>query len=89
MENTIFIDNDDIHEITIGRNPKTDIRITVGNSYLKGTDNEVKVTAIEIDQNAFVVRNVRRVLIFAETLDGEEKLWKILEDIPVQITCKL
>jgi hypothetical protein len=50
MENndqTVFIDNDDIHEITIGINPKTDIRFTVGNSYLKGTPNEVRVTAMK------------------------------------------
>lgn len=89
VHSTHFIENENIHEITVGSDPRTDIRLTVGQAYLRNTPNEIKITAIEVDQNAFVTRGVRRILIFAETKGGEEKLWKILEDIPVSITCKL
>lgn len=86
---THFIDNENIHEVTLGSDPSNDVRLTVGKTYLKNSPNPITVTAIEVDQNSFVTRGVRRILVFGETPAGGEKLWKILEDIPVTITCKL
>lgn len=80
---------EEIHEITIGTDPTSDMRFTVGKLYLKESPHPVTVTYIEFDQNAYVEKNVQRVLVFVKTESGEEKLWKVFQDQPLTITCKL
>lgn len=87
MDSAYFIPNESIHEVTVGTNPKTDIRYTVGRTYQVGK-NSVTVTAIEFDQNALSTYGISRALIFAGTDNGEEVLWKVVENIPMIVTCK-
>jgi hypothetical protein len=89
MDSFHFIENENIHEITVGINTKTDIRYTVGRQYTCGTESKITVTAIEFDQNALVIYGISRALIFGEKNNGEEILWKVIENIPMSITCKV
>jgi len=86
-----FIDNDNIHEITVGTNPKEDLRFTVGNTYLKKGANPIVITGIEIDENYITDHGIIKAKIFGtlENGNGEEFLWKVLVDTPITITCKL
>ena len=70
-------------------NTKTDIRYTVGRQYTCGAESKITVTAIEFDQNALVIYGISRALIFGEKNNGEEILWKVIENIPMSITCKV
>lgn len=89
MDSFHFIENENIYEITVGINTKTDIRYTVGRQYTCGTESKITVTAIEFDQNALVIYGISRALIFGEKNNGEEILWKVIENIPMSITCKV
>lgn len=84
-----FIDNEEIHEITVGTDPKNDLRFTVGRIYMKDTSNETKVTAIVFDQNMLIQHSKLRVIVYGITKGGEEKVWKDLIDVPVTITSKV
>lgn len=91
-ESIHFIDNDRIHEITVGIDPKQDLRFTVGNPYLRNTPNPIEITGIEIDQNYMTEHGIVKAKVFAKQIekeDDEEFLWKVLVNIPLTITCKL
>lgn len=83
-----FINNEDIYELSVGTDPKTDIRYTVGNEYTRGRGRKIKITFIEFDQNSLLMFGVSRALVYAE-LDGKEILWKVFQDIPMSITCRI
>ena len=89
MDTFYFIENENIHEVTVGINPKTDIRYTVGNEYTCGRDTRLTITGIEFDQNALVEYGISRALIFGKKKDCDEILWKVIENIPMSITCKV
>ena len=85
MDSFYFIDNEKIREITIGTNPKEDLKITVGNTY---TSMPLEVTFIDIDQNAMIQFGQSIVRVWAKTPQGKEEIWKTYVDIPYSITSK-
>lgn len=88
MDSFHFIENENIYEVAVGIDPKTNIRYTVGKQYTCGPDSKITITAIEFDQNALVIYGISRALIFGE-VNGDEILWKVIENIPMSITCKV
>lgn len=84
-----FIDNENIYEVTVGVDPKNDMRFTVGKTYMKGTPNEITITDIVFDQNMLILYGVKRAIVWGETPEGEPKIWKDLIDVPMTITSKV
>ena len=52
-------------------------------------DTRLTITGIEFDQNALVEYGISRALIFGKKKDCDEILWKVIENIPMSITCKV
>lgn len=79
---------DQIHEVSVGTNPKEDVRYTVGTTYAGG---RLTITEIVYDQNSFFSHGERRVLIYARRKEDPttDFLWKVLEGQPVVITKKI
>lgn len=75
--------------MSVGHDPLNDMRFTVGKTYLKNTPSEVKITAIEYDHNSFIQFGQRRIYIHAETKEKDLIVWKIIENQPCIITCKI
>jgi hypothetical protein len=86
MSDIQFID--DIYEVSIGHNPKEDIRYTVGRVYKVGPK-QVEVTAIIYDLNSYFTHGERRIYIYGKSGSTEDFIWKILEGQPCTITRKL
>jgi len=89
MDSFYFINNEDIYEVSVGTDPKSNIRYTVGKQYSTGGGEKVVITAIAIDQNSLIEHGVNRALIYAQNEKGEEILWKVTVDIPLIITCRI
>lgn len=89
MNGQTFIDNENIHEVTVGINPKDDMRFTVGKTYMRGTPNQTTITEIVFDTNMLVLFGVKRAIVYVENSDGEIKIWKDLIDVPMTITSKV
>lgn len=87
MEGLVFIEN--IFEVSVGKDPKTDMRYNVGKEFsVKGK--KVKITHIVYDDTSFAVHGKSRAFIYVRAENGgEEKLWKILEDQSLVITLDL
>ena len=81
-----FIDNKEIYEISFGTDPKNDMRYTVGRKYV---NRSIEVDFIEYDHNSFLSLGQRRISIWATNDQNEQKLWKISENQPCMITCKI
>ena len=81
-----FINSEDIYEVSFGNDPKNDMRYTVGRKYLNG---RVEVTFIEYDHGSYTQFGHRRIYIRAEADQKTEKMWKISENQPCMITCKI
>jgi len=79
---------DDIYEVSIGNNPKEDMRYTVGRSY-RVASKSVTITEIVYDQNSYFTHGERRVYIYGSSSEGDEFLWKIIEGQPCTITRKV
>ena len=84
-----FINNENIYEITVGIDPKNDMRFTVGKTYMKGTPNQMTVTHIAFDQNMLVNYGSTRAIVYAVDGEGVEKQWKDFVSVPVSITSKV
>jgi hypothetical protein len=89
MTGPSFIDNENIYEITVGTDPKNDMRFTVGKVYMRGTENQMTVTHIAFDQNMLVEYGRTRAIVYGKNRDGVEKAWKDLIDVPITITSKV
>lgn len=85
----MFIDDDNIYEITVGNDPKNDMRFTLGRTYMKNTQNEVTIVGFTFDHNMLVEYGVTRAVVFAENMAGEVNPWKDLINIPLTITSKV
>jgi len=92
MESTYFIDSANIREVIAG-DPKNGIRYFIGGEYtVDKKNNPVRliITGIVLDENYISNYGITRALIFASKDDGKEEfLWKILEGIPMIITCNI
>lgn len=89
MNGTIFIDDDNIYEVTVGIDPKTDLRYTLGRTYMRDTPNEVVIEGFIFDSNMLVEYGIKRIIIRAKNKEGEIKTWKDLIDVPITITSKV
>lgn len=78
----------DIYEISIGRDPMTDYRFTVGKKRIIN-GKELTVSQIVQNSNALITHGTTRVEIYVKDEDGNEFLWKTSENQPIMITSKI
>lgn len=75
----------DVHEITVGPDPKTGMRYTIGKQYRIGSD-RVTISEIVFDRNLFISNSIVHVEVYAESEDGEEFLFKEFLNVPITFT---
>jgi hypothetical protein len=86
---TMFIDDENIYEVTVGNDPKNDVKFTLDKSYLKNTPKEVTVVGFVFDHNMLVQYGVTRLIVYTKNINGEISPWKDLINVPLTITSKV
>lgn len=66
-----------IRKIIIGKNPKDAMAYYIG---MKAGDKEV--SAIILDESILHRYNIKRYLIYLQSEDGSQALWKSVDDMP-------
>jgi hypothetical protein len=66
-----------IRKIIIGKNPKDAMAYYIG---MKAGDK--KVSAIVLDESILHRFNIKRYLIYLQSEDGSQVLWKSVDDMP-------
>jgi hypothetical protein len=88
MDTTEFFFIDDIYEISLGREPMTDFRFTVGKPR-EINGKKFTISSILQNYNSMVAQGTTRIEIYVKNDKDEEFLWKVSENQPIMITAKL
>lgn len=75
----------DIHEISVGPDPKNGLRYTVGRTYNAG-DRKITVSEIVFNRNMFVERSIMHVEVWAVDEEGVEFVFKEFINVPMTFT---
>ena len=75
----------DIHEISVGPNPKDGLRYTVGRTYNAG-DRKIEVIEIVFNRNMFVEKSIMHVEVWAMDESGFEFVFKEFINVPMTFT---